>query len=90
LDALYVVAAILLFDGKENEETFEMMQQEDVFPRLVELIQDWGNGRSPSLQRLLLIVMYEMARIQRLGWDDLCTFLPVRFLNKLLTRTQRL
>jgi hypothetical protein len=66
-----VVAAVLLFDGKSSEETFEMMQQEDVFPRLVELIQDSGNSSDIFLHKLLLILMYEMARMQRLGWNDL-------------------
>jgi hypothetical protein len=66
-----VVAAVLLFDGKSSEETFEMMQQEDGFPRLVELIQDSGNSSDIFVHKLLLILMYEMARIQRLGWNDL-------------------
>ena len=68
---LYVVAALLLFDGRAGEESFEMMQQEDGFPRLVELIQELSDGKEPHLNRLLLMVVYEMARIQRLAWSDL-------------------
>jgi hypothetical protein len=63
------VAAFLLFDGRGHEETFERMQQEDVFPKLVELIQDWES--EPSVHRLLLVLMYEMARIVPLTWSDL-------------------
>jgi hypothetical protein len=75
---LYVVAALLLFDGRASEESFEMMQQEDVFPRLVELIQERSNGKDASLNRLLLMVVYEMARIQRLAWSDL-GMIPIFF-----------
>jgi Protein of unknown function (DUF2013) len=48
-----------------------MMQVEDVFPRLVQLIQDFGDGQEPLLHRLLLVLLYEMARIQRLTFNDL-------------------
>jgi hypothetical protein len=68
---LYVVAAVLLFDGRSSEDTLEMMQQEDIFPRLVELILERADGKDPFLHRLLLIILYEMARIQRLSWSDL-------------------
>jgi hypothetical protein len=61
-----------LQDGRTNEEIFEMMQEEGAFSRLVELIQTWGNGEHMELHRLLLELMYEMSRIQRLTWEDLC------------------
>ena len=51
-----------MFDGKGNEPTFEMMQEEGIFPRLLELIEEWNAGKSPLLQRLLLILVYEMAQ----------------------------
>jgi hypothetical protein len=60
-----------MFDGKSNEPTFEMMQEEGIFPRLLELIQEWDAGKNPPLQRLLLILLYEMGRMQRLTWEDL-------------------
>jgi hypothetical protein len=47
-----------------------MMQQEGVFPRLVELIGEWG-GEDETLHRMLLDLMYESSRIQRLTWEDL-------------------
>jgi hypothetical protein len=70
-DVLYLVAAFLMFDGKGNEPTFEMMQEEGIFPRLLELIEEWNAGKSPLLQRMLLILLYEMARMQRLTREDL-------------------
>lgn len=51
-----------------------MLQREDGFPRLVELIQSMGKGTitmDGALQRLLLELLYEMSRIQRLTWEDL-------------------
>lgn len=49
-----------------------MMQEEGAFPRLVELIQIHGKaGGDAELHRLLLELLYEMSRIQRLTWEDL-------------------
>lgn len=78
------MVAVLLFDGKSSDETFEMMQTEDAFPRLVELVLHWNEEH--HLHRLLLLLMYEMARIQRLAWDDLglrSSPLPYRLLINL-------
>ncbi|KIV99827.1 uncharacterized protein PV09_08497 [Verruconis gallopava] len=70
--ALHLLAAILLCDGRANEETLFMLQQEGAFPRLVELVTEY-NGREgeEQLHRMLLDIMYEMSRIQRLTWEDL-------------------
>ncbi|KAI9809600.1 MAG: hypothetical protein M1825_000032 [Sarcosagium campestre] len=67
---LYVIASVLLIDGRENEATLEMMNRERVFPRLLELIHDtrWTNG---ILRRRLLELLYEMSRIQRLRLDEI-------------------
>ena len=68
-----MVAAFLLFDGRNNENdvTFEMMQAEGVFPRLVELIRTPTVQEDTRLHQMLLELMYESSRIQRLSWDDL-------------------
>ncbi|KAF1352188.1 hypothetical protein BDV97DRAFT_348923 [Delphinella strobiligena] len=69
---LHVVAAVLLYDGKCDEATFEMMQVESTFTHLVSLIQ--GNKDDDTgLHRLLLQLLCEMSRIQRLSWEDLAT-----------------
>ncbi|KAF2657816.1 hypothetical protein K491DRAFT_714111 [Lophiostoma macrostomum CBS 122681] len=70
---LHIVAAFLLFDGRNNENdvTFEMMQAEGVFPRLVELIRTPSVQEDTRLHQMLLELMYESSRIQRLSWEDL-------------------
>ena len=69
-DVLHLIAAFLLFDGKENEETFETMNEEGAFPKLVELIRH-APGGDPDLHRLLLQLLYEMSRIQRIKYQEL-------------------
>lgn len=68
---LHLIAAFLLFDGRQHEETLEMMNEEGVFPRLLELIQD-KKVEDAALHRMLLELLYEMSRIQRLRTQDLC------------------
>ncbi|KAF2704161.1 hypothetical protein K504DRAFT_462743 [Pleomassaria siparia CBS 279.74] len=70
---LHLVAAILLYDGRNggNDVTFEMMQAEGVFQRLVELIQMSNVQEDTRLHQMLLELMYESSRIQRLSWGDL-------------------
>lgn len=68
--ALNVIANFLLLDGRFDETTFKQMIEEGCFSKMVELI----NGRRDDdrrLHRLLLELMYEMARIERLRVDDL-------------------
>jgi hypothetical protein len=67
---LHISAALLLFDGRANEPTFEMMQSEGVFPRLVELIRD-GQYDDDGLHKLLLELLFEMSRMQRLHRDEI-------------------
>lgn len=67
---LYPIASFLLLDGRANEATFRKMIEESCFHRLIELI----NGRKeddPPLHRLLLELIYEMSRIQKLRIQDL-------------------
>ncbi|RDW67893.1 hypothetical protein BP6252_09289 [Coleophoma cylindrospora] len=67
---LQVVANFLLFDGRANETTFEMMNNEGSFPRLIEMIK-LGKRDDGKLHRLLLELLYEMSRMQRLSTEDL-------------------
>jgi len=66
---LHFIASLLLFDGRQDEETFEMMNNESCFSRLVELVKE-GN-EDARLHRLLLELLYEMSRMQRLKPEDL-------------------
>jgi hypothetical protein len=67
-----MVAAFLLFDGRSNgnDTIFEMMYEEGIFPRLVALIQDPNVQEDTRLHQILLELMYESSRIQRLKWED--------------------
>lgn len=67
---LHFIASLLLFDGRQDEETFEIMNNESCFSRLVELIKE-GKKNDASLHRLLLELLYEMSRMQRLKTEDL-------------------
>jgi len=67
---LHVIASFLIFDGRDNEATFEMMNHEGCFPRLLELIKK-GKQEDARLHRLLLELLYEMSRMQRLSAEDL-------------------
>ncbi|KAG7009038.1 cell surface mannoprotein [Physcia stellaris] len=69
-DTLHFIIAFLLYDGQQNEVTFEMMGEEGAFPRLVGLIQERKDDDT-GLHRMLLELLYEMSRIQRLRLEDL-------------------
>ncbi|CZT18574.1 related to Orc3p [Ramularia collo-cygni] len=71
-DTLHLTAAVLLFDGRANEAAFEMMQAESAFPRLVELVRARRDDEI-GLHRLLLELLFEMSRIQKLSRDELMT-----------------
>ena len=73
MDTLLFLTSFLLLDGRQNESTLEMMNEEGVFPRLLELIQSMKEGDS-GLHRMLLELLYEMSRIQRLRVGDLSTY----------------
>ncbi|CAL3971732.1 hypothetical protein PZA11_005031 [Diplocarpon coronariae] len=63
---LYVIASFLLFDGRQDQAAFEMMNNEGCFSRLLELIQ-LGEREYARLHRLLLELLYEMSRCQPLS-----------------------
>jgi hypothetical protein len=70
VDTLHLAAAIFLFDGRGDESAFEMMQDEGAFARLVTLISDRRDDAS-GLYRMLLELLFEMARIQKLTREDM-------------------
>lgn len=88
MDTLHLIVAFLLFDGRQNEATFGMMNEEGVFPRLVELIHMRKEDNS-ELHRMLLELLYEMSRIQRLRAEDLsncCRYLFILLFKDLIER----
>jgi hypothetical protein len=72
---LHIVAAFLLYDGRHNNDDaiFEMMQSESTFPRLVELVQMDSVQEDTRLHQMLLELLYESSRVQRLTWEDFGT-----------------
>jgi hypothetical protein len=69
---LHLVAKILLYDGRETQKVFELMQGEQLFGRLVELVRARKDS-DPVMWRVCLELLYEMSRIQRLKLEDLGT-----------------
>lgn len=78
--SLHLIASFLLFDGRQNEATLHMMNEEGSFPRLLELLQAQrkakkeGNGEGEDgagLHKVLMDMLYEMSRIQRIRIEDL-------------------
>ncbi|KAL1881366.1 hypothetical protein VTK73DRAFT_4373 [Phialemonium thermophilum] len=67
---LHVIANFLLVDGRSDETTFRRMVHEGCFSRLLELVKGCRDD-DRRLHRLLLELIYEMSRIERLRPDDL-------------------
>ena len=87
-DTLHLIIAFLLFDGRQNDITFEMMKEEGGFPRLLELIQEETDDDA-GLHRMLLELLYEMSRIQRLRMEDLSQRCPQPFAYKPETSNEK-
>ncbi|XP_044715503.1 LDB17 protein [Hirsutella rhossiliensis] len=68
---LHAIACLLFLDGRHDESAFPRMVDEACFSRLLELINAHRADNDPRLHRLLLQLMYEMSRIERLKVDDL-------------------
>ncbi|KAI9368742.1 hypothetical protein BJX61DRAFT_522596 [Aspergillus egyptiacus] len=71
---LHMIASFLLFDGRQHEDLLYMMNEEGAFPRLLELLHAQTKHREDStagLHRLLMDLLYEMSRIQRIRIKDL-------------------
>jgi hypothetical protein len=47
------------------------MNNEGAFPRLVDLIASPNSDAEPSLDRLFMELLYEMARVEQINIDDL-------------------
>jgi len=51
-----------------------MMHKEGSFPRLVDLVQLGDVQEDTRLHQMLLELLYESSRVQRLDWEDFGTF----------------
>ncbi|KAJ5779586.1 hypothetical protein N7457_007306 [Penicillium paradoxum] len=71
---LHFLASFILFDGRQNEVVLQTLNDEGVFARLLELIQAMRRADldgDAGLHRLLMDLVYEMLRIQRVKIEDL-------------------
>lgn len=67
---------VLLYEGRDNKKTFEMLQEEGMFIRLLQLVREKRN-EDQMLWSTALDLLYEMTRMQRLRPDDLgAPYLP--------------
>lgn len=73
-NTLHFLASFILFDGRQNEVVLQLLNEEGVFARLLELIQAMRRADldgDAGLHRLLMDLIYEMSRIQRIKIEDL-------------------
>ena len=70
-EVLLVTVSFLLADARASEETFELLNAEGAFPRLVDLIAVPRENNEEGLHRLLMELLYEMSRIQKISLDNL-------------------
>ncbi|KAL4920324.1 hypothetical protein BDW62DRAFT_177230 [Aspergillus aurantiobrunneus] len=72
---LHMITSFLLFDGRQHEVPLHMMNEEGTFPRLLELLHAQAMHReddtAAGLHRLLMDLVYELSRIQRIKIEDL-------------------
>lgn len=73
-DILYITATLLLADARNNESTFELLNVEGAFQRMVDLIKAPTQEGEEGLHRLLMELLYEMSRIQKVTSDNLGTW----------------
>jgi hypothetical protein len=70
-DILIITTSFLLADAHTTERTFELLNQEGAFARLVGLIGRPESSDEDTLHRLLMQLLYEMSRIQKITINDL-------------------
>ena len=71
-NVLRVAASFLLADARQNESTFKIMNEEGTFCRLIDLISNpRQQDEEAEVHRLLMELLYEMSRIQKITAEDL-------------------
>lgn len=70
-DILLITTSLLLAEAQNSERTYEILNKEGAFPRLTELIASPALRDELTLHRLLMQLLYEMSRIQKISNDDL-------------------
>ncbi|KAL2441714.1 hypothetical protein ABEF95_016230 [Exophiala dermatitidis] len=70
-DTILTSTTFLLADAQTHESTYELLNEEGAFPRLVDLISSPQQHGQEPLHRLLMELLYEMSRIQKIRISDL-------------------
>lgn len=70
-DILLITISFLLAEAQKSERAYEILNNEGAFPRLTELITSPAVRDELTLHRLLMQLLYEMSRIQKITNDDL-------------------
>lgn len=70
-DILLITTSFLLAEAQNSERTHEILNKEGAFFRLTELIASPAVRDELTLHRLLMQLLYEMSRIQKISNDDL-------------------
>lgn len=80
INVVRISVIFLLSDARENEHTFELLNKENAFPRLIDLIAH-PKENEESLHRILMELLYELCRVQTITNDDLsmCCSMSGRF-----------
>jgi len=76
---ILIATSFLLVDARNHERTYELLNEVGAFPRLVELISSPKQHGNEGVHRLLMELIYEMSRIQRISPTDLGTLDRVRW-----------
>ncbi|KIY03154.1 uncharacterized protein Z520_01621 [Fonsecaea multimorphosa CBS 102226] len=70
-NVVLVSTSFLITHAQLNERTFELLNDEGAFPRLIRLISSPKQHGHEGIHRLLMELLYEMSRIQRIKIGDL-------------------
>jgi hypothetical protein len=68
-----VSTSFLIAHARLNEATYQLLNEEGAFPRLIDLISSPKQHGHEGIHRLLMELLYDMSRIQRIRTNDLGT-----------------
>ncbi|KAJ9603587.1 pre-rRNA processing [Cladophialophora chaetospira] len=70
-NAVQVATSLLIADARSNEATYQLLNEEGAFSRLIDLISSPKRHGHEQTHRLLMELLYDMSRIQRIKLSDL-------------------
>ncbi|KIW89398.1 uncharacterized protein Z519_10252 [Cladophialophora bantiana CBS 173.52] len=70
-NVVLVSTSFLITHAQLNEKTYELLNDEGAFPRLIHLISSPKQHGHEGIHRLLMALLYEMSRIQKIKIGDL-------------------